>query len=149
MTLKGVHPRTIHWLDTLPSTGRLMRNLRCHHVYTKGWNFSSTRTNPSLVRSIDTWPNQDATLYVFAPYPKSPAALLYCAALRGFHDLVEHLITKHPQDVNADGGFYVRPLVAALTGEHIQTADLLRHNGIRRYKCAESVLHDPAAVGLV
>jgi ankyrin repeat protein len=31
--------------------------------------------------------------------------------------------------VNADGGWYVRPLVASLAGEHFQTADLLRHNG--------------------
>jgi hypothetical protein len=78
---------------------------------------------------IDTRPNRDATFYRFAPWSKSPAAPLYYAALCGFHDLVEHLITKHPQDVNADGGYYVRPLVAALAGEHFQTADLLRHNG--------------------
>jgi hypothetical protein len=81
---------------------------------------------------IDTRPNRGATFYWFAPYLKSSAAPLYYAALCGFYDLVERLITKHPahpQDVNADGGWYVRPLVAALTGEHFQTADLLRHNG--------------------
>jgi Ankyrin repeats (3 copies)/Ankyrin repeats (many copies) len=78
---------------------------------------------------IDTEPKYGATFFRFAPYDKSPAAPLYYATLCGFHDLVEHLITKHPQDVNADGGYYVRPLVAALAGEHFQTADLLRHNG--------------------
>ena len=78
---------------------------------------------------IDTFPNDDATFGYFPPRDKSPAAPLYYAALCGFHDLVENLITKHPQDVNADGGYYVRPLVAALAGEHFQTADLLRHNG--------------------
>ena len=78
---------------------------------------------------IDTWPNNDATFYLLASFPKSPAAPLYYAALCGFHDLVKHLIAKHPQDVNADGGYYVRPLVAALAGEHFRTADLLRHNG--------------------
>ena len=78
---------------------------------------------------IDTYPNMDATFYQFIPYPKSRAAPLYYAALCGFHDLVEHLITRHPQDVNAKGGYYVRPLVAALAGEHFQTADLLHHNG--------------------
>jgi ankyrin repeat protein len=77
---------------------------------------------------VDTRPNNGATFYWFVPYFKSPAALLYYAALCGFHDLVEHLITKHPQDVNADGGWHVRPLVAALAGEHFQTADLLRRN---------------------
>ena len=78
---------------------------------------------------IDTKPNDDAIFYWFTELGKSPAAPLYYAALCGFHDLVEHLITKHPRDVNADGGYYVRPLVAALAGEHFQTADLLRHNG--------------------
>ena len=78
---------------------------------------------------IDTCLNHDATFYRFAPYDKSPTAPLYYAALCGFHDLVEHLITKSPQDVNADGGYYLRPLVAALAGEHFQIADLLRHNG--------------------
>src|SRR6266849_3584333 len=78
---------------------------------------------------IDISPFGDGTFYLLAPDPKSPAAPLYYAALCGFHDLVEHLITKHPQDVNADGGLYVRPLIAALAGEHFQTADLLRQNG--------------------
>jgi hypothetical protein len=79
---------------------------------------------------IDTGPNHDATFYWFVLYGgKSPAAPLYYAALCGFYDLVQHLITEHPQDVNADGGYYMRPLVAALAGEHFQTADLLRHKG--------------------
>jgi len=53
---------------------------------------------------IDTGPEDDnAIFYWFAPDDKSPAAPLYYAALCGFHDLVEHLITKHPQGVNADG----------------------------------------------
>jgi hypothetical protein len=78
---------------------------------------------------IDTMPNRDATFFLFAMPGKSPAAPLYYAAHCGFLDLVEHLITKHPQDVNADGGCYVRPLVATLAGGHFQTADLLRHNG--------------------
>ena len=78
---------------------------------------------------IDTRPGNGTTFSSFAPFCKSPAVPLYYAALCGFHDLVEHLITNHPQDVNADGGYYVRPLVAALAGEYFHTADLLRHNG--------------------
>ena len=78
---------------------------------------------------IDTRPNNAATFRYFAPPNKSPASPLYYAALCGFHDLVEHLITENPQDVNADGGYYVRPLVAALAGEHFQTAALLRRSG--------------------
>jgi ankyrin repeat protein len=99
---------------------------------------------------IDSYPNHDATFHQFAPFNKSPAAPLYYAALCGFHDLVEHLITKHPQDVNADGGWCVRPLVAALAGEHFQTADLLRHNGADldvRSKYGRSPLHGAAYSG--
>ena len=81
------------------------------------------------VYNIDISLPDHSTFYQFALYLRTPAAPLYYAALCGFRDLVEHLITKHPQDVNADGGRYVRPLVAALAGEHFQTADLLHHNG--------------------
>jgi hypothetical protein len=99
---------------------------------------------------IDTEPNGNATFYWFAPYDKSPAAPLYYAALCGFHDLVEHLITKHPQDVNANGGYYMRPLVAALAGEHFQTADLLRHKGAHpdvRGQSGRNPLHAAAFSG--
>ena len=78
---------------------------------------------------IDTTPDNDATFYNFSPPDKSPAVPLYYAALCGFHSLVERLIIENPQDVDADGGYYVRPLVAALAGEHFQMADLLRRNG--------------------
>ena len=78
---------------------------------------------------IDNRPQNGATFFWFTSHSKSPAAPLYYAALCGFHDLVEHLINKHPQDVNAEGGHYRRPLVAALAGEHFQTANLLRHYG--------------------
>ena len=81
------------------------------------------------IYDIDTKPSDFSTFYLFTPGRKSPATSLYYAAFCGFYDLVEHLIIKNPQDVNADGGYYVRPLVAALAGGHFQTADLLRHNG--------------------
>jgi hypothetical protein len=78
---------------------------------------------------IDNEPNEDGIFYYFTPFGRSRAAPIYYAALCGFHDLVEHLIAKCPQDVNADGGCYVRPIVAAWAGEHFRTADLLRQNG--------------------
>jgi ankyrin repeat protein len=65
----------------------------------------------------------------FKYFGSTAAAPLYYAALCGFRDLVEHLIIKYPQDVNARGGCYVRPLVAALAGRHFQTAEFLHHNG--------------------
>jgi hypothetical protein len=78
---------------------------------------------------IDTKPDGGTTFYLFAPSNKSAALPLYYAALCGFHDLAEHLIIKSPLDMNANGGYYVRPLVAALVGKHFRTAELLRHNG--------------------
>jgi ankyrin repeat protein len=74
-------------------------------------------------------PDFKTTFKCFALYNKSPAVPLYYAALCGFHNLVKHLMAKYPRDVNAHGGYYVSPLVAALAGGHFQTADLLRLNG--------------------
>ena len=99
---------------------------------------------------IDTKPDNDAIFYNFSPPDSSPAVPLYYAALCGFHSLVERLIIKNPQDVNADGGYYVRPLVAALAGEHFQTADLLHRNGadlhVRAYS-GRNPLHAAAFSG--
>ncbi len=78
---------------------------------------------------IDAQTNPGTIFYDLTPFDKSDAAPLYYAALCGFRDLVEHLIIRYSQDVNADGGYHMRPLVAALAGEHFETADLLRHNG--------------------
>ena len=60
---------------------------------------------------------------------QSPAGPTYYAALCGFRDLAEHLIIKSPQDVNASGGYYVTPCVAALAGNHFELAHLLHCNG--------------------
>ena len=92
------------------------------------------------VYDIDTEPGHPATFFLFAytSFRQSVATPLYYAALCGFHDLVQHLIIKHPQDVNANGGYYMRPLLAALAGKHFQTAELLHHNGA---DCADSHLH--------
>ncbi|KAF8489917.1 hypothetical protein F5888DRAFT_1147957 [Russula emetica] len=78
---------------------------------------------------IDAPSPADSTFYVFTPDDGYDAYPLYYAALCGFQDLVQNLIVKYPQHVNASGGFYVRPLVAALAGKHFQTAELLRHSG--------------------
>ena len=54
---------------------------------------------------------------------------LYYAALCGFSNLVEQLIVKHPEHVNAIGGFYMTPAVAALAGGHFELAQVLHRNG--------------------
>ena len=53
----------------------------------------------------------------------SDAAPLYYAALRGFHDLAEHLINKCSQEVKTTGGEYVSALVAALAMENFEIAE--------------------------
>jgi hypothetical protein len=80
---------------------------------------------------IDTYPSESSPFSLFAPYKneKSPAVPLYYAALCGFYDLVEHFIAKYPQHVNANGGYHMSPLIAALAGEHFRIADSLHRSG--------------------
>jgi ankyrin repeat protein len=82
------------------------------------------------LHNVDIRPREDdSSLYWVAPPSASTASPLYYAALCGFQGLVEHLVVKSPQHVNASGGYYMTPLVAALARGHFQTAKLLRHNG--------------------
>ena len=57
------------------------------------------------------------------------ASPLYYAALCGFYDLVEHLISKFPEHINARAGQMGAPLVAALHGKYFQVADSLFRRG--------------------
>ena len=128
----GNHPLALyaakHWTTHAQfgeASSRLHKGMECLFDTNKP-HFQLWRT----VFDIDAKLKNDATFTEFAVgRRKPPAGPLYYAALCGFHDLVERLIGKHPQDVNVDAGCYVRPLVAALAGEHFQTADLLRRNG--------------------
>jgi ankyrin repeat protein len=54
---------------------------------------------------------------------------LYCAALCGFYDLVKHLSIKDPQHINAICGQYRVPLLAALSQDHVEIAELLLEHG--------------------
>ena len=72
---------------------------------------------------------------------------LYYAALCGFPNIVEQLIVKHPQHVNALGGYYLTPAVAALAGRHFQIAQVLHRNGSSvepRGRSGDSPLHSAA-----
>jgi ankyrin repeat protein len=68
----------------------------------------------------------------FAPYSRddvgSPGPLYY-AAFCGFYDLVERLIIKHPNQVNARGGCNLSPLPAALYKTHFRVANFLYRRG--------------------
>ena len=54
---------------------------------------------------------------------------LYYAAMCGFHDLVECLIMKHPEQVNGRGGLILAPLPAAVFKRHFTVANLLYKHG--------------------
>ena len=80
------------------------------------------------LHDIDT-DDIESTFRPFTPLLKSHATPLYYAALCGFRYLVEHLTVKNPKHVNATGGYYVAPLIAALKAGHFQTAKFLHDNG--------------------
>jgi len=78
----------------------------------------------------DVDPSSDTVFFQFTPITKSDADTpLYYAALCGFSKLVEELIVKYPQHVNAIGGYYMTPAVAALAGRHFELAQVLHRNG--------------------
>jgi len=72
--------------------------------------------------------NIDPPLYWGSPSPSKPNPLYY-SSFCGFHDLVEHLAGKHPKHLNAIGGRYQSPLLAALHGRHTRVAKLLLKHG--------------------
>ena len=70
--------------------------------------------------------------------PRS-AAPLYFAAWKGFHGLVERLVSKDSQQVNHLGGLYGTPLHAAVLGGHIEVAQLLvAHDADITSRCGDN-----------
>ena len=81
------------------------------------------------LHDIDLKPAPGSVFYQFSCSSEPGAKIpLYYAALCGFAKLVEHLIAKYPQHVNAIDGCYMTPAVAALAGRHFQVAQLLYRN---------------------
>ena len=72
----------------------------------------------------------DKSWSFFSPKSQDGAGSpLYYAAFCGFYDLVERLIMKHPEQVNARGGRILAPLPAALHKKHFRVANLLYSHG--------------------
>ncbi|KAI0275751.1 hypothetical protein BGY98DRAFT_1188244 [Russula aff. rugulosa BPL654] len=76
----------------------------------------------------------------FGNWKSGSSTPLYYAALCGFADLVEQLIAKHPQHVNAIGGYCKTPAVAALAGRHFQLAQF-------RYYSSTGWMSIPGSLG--
>ena len=102
------------------------------------------------LHDIDTDASSGSTFCWFTPTSKSSATPLYYAARCGFQGLVEHLVASDPKQVNATGGYYLTPLVAALAARHFQTAKILYDNGahpnVKGYK-KSTPLHSAAYYG--
>ena len=73
--------------------------------------------------NIDDHWNQSGNAWVARGSP------LYYASLCGLHDLAEHIIKHHPEQVNATGGRRHSPLAAALSKGHFHVADILHQHG--------------------
>ena len=80
------------------------------------------------LHDIDTSPSDSSIFFSFTS-DSSTESPLYYAALCGFSNLVEQLIVKYPEHVNALGGRFMTPAVAALAGRHFQVAEVLHRNG--------------------
>jgi ankyrin repeat protein len=65
----------------------------------------------------------------YSPNAFPRASPLYHAAFCGLYDLVDHLVDKCPEHIDARGGRLVTPLVAALHEKHFQVAELLLQYG--------------------
>jgi hypothetical protein len=83
------------------------------------------------VHDIDADPPESPlSLFSVSTPRRVAAAPLYYAALCGIYDLEEHLVIKCPrQQVNANGGYYVSPLGAALGMGYLDVAQLLYDHG--------------------
>jgi len=83
---------------------------------------------------------------------KTAADPLYYAALIGLHDIAEHLIDNHSEQVNARGGYYVSPLGVALGMGHFEIAQLLYQRSadvlVRGYE-QRTLLHAMSAFGQI
>ena len=89
-------------------------------------------------------------LCYFSDGQKLDAGPLYYAALCGFKGLVEKLIIKYPHLVNATGGYYQTPALAALARRHSELARILHQHGssvdLRGWR-RRSPLHSAAEQG--
>ena len=115
-----------HWVSHAQFKGvssRLQNAMEClfdvDKPYFSGW---------LRLHNMDTrmW---GSSLNIFTLQSVLQASPLYYAVLCGFQDLVEHLVVKYPQQVNAIGGRYLTPAVAALSRRHLQLVYLLHRHG--------------------
>ena len=102
------------------------------------------------LHDIDLLASHGPVFVQFMNWPEPGAKIpLYYAALCGFANLVEWLIAKYPEQVNAIGGLYRTPAVAALAGRYFGLAQLLHRNGssVEPVRFKNTPLHSAAHCG--
>ena len=74
--------------------------------------------------------DMDESWFFFSWHAESgDGSPLYYASFCGFYDLAEHLIMKHPEQINARGGRILAPLPVALYKRQFRVANLLHEHG--------------------
>jgi ankyrin repeat protein len=104
------------------------------------------------LHDADSEPPSRSAFHMFTPSSKSPAGPLYYAALCGLQDIVQHLVVQDPRQLNARGGYYVTPVIAALARKHFQLVQLLHRHGSfvdPRGHFSRTPLHSAAYYGYV
>ena len=82
--------------------------------------------------------------------PNKPEAVpLYYAAMLGFRDLAEHLISGHPEHVNARGGREGIPMHIAAFSGHADILTLLHEHGadVDERGASQTPLHRTSCFG--
>jgi ankyrin repeat protein len=89
------------------------------------------RDEPHFAAWIWVWDiDRSWGLYMLSTSPEKPEAPpLYYAALCGFHDMTQQLVSTHPRDVHASGGSRTTPLHAAVDKGHMEVALFLLDHG--------------------
>jgi hypothetical protein len=71
------------------------------------------------------WPLWVAASPILPDLPNFTPTPIFYASFFGFYSLVEHLITRRPEDIHALGGFIGTPLHAAVNCGHVEVVLLL------------------------
>ena len=109
-----------HWVDHA-QFGEVSSHVR------EGMDDLFDSSKPHFIAWLKVY-NIDETWFGFGP-PDKIGSPLYYAAFYGFYDLVENLIMKHPDQVNARGGHMLTSLAAALFKRHFRVANLIYSHG--------------------
>ena len=124
-------PLALYAAQYWPTHARVLENLSSQIKDGMEYLFDADKLHLSIwlwVYNEDKAPWELSSMSTACP-EKSEAVPLYYAAKLGFRDLAEHLIAKHPEHVNARGGYEVTPVHVAAAAGHVNILSLLIEHG--------------------